>query len=371
MAQIGMLRNELVDRERWIESERFNRTLAVYQALPGPEAHELCVYFGYLSRGRIGGLLAGLGFMLPGLLLILGLAWFYVAVGLEEPIVLAFFAGAQAAVLALIVRAVHRIGAHAVTTRWLTVIAAFALVSGLVELHFALVLAIAGLSHFAVVAQLRGVAAALLLVGALAAISSAVTHPAASEAAARPSSVSTQQGAEPAELLAAGLKVGLLTFGGAYTAIPFLEADVADGGWMSRETFLDGVALAGILPAPLVIFATFVGYVAGGLGGAMAITVGVFAPAFAFTLVGHRYLERIVATPGVHAVLDGIAAAVVGLIAATTVVLVPVVVGSWASLAIATASLASLYLWRPGWIVAIVVVAAGVLGIVAAATGVL
>ncbi len=66
VAQIAMLRRELVDREHWISSERFNRTLAVYQALPGPEAHELCVYFGYLARGRIGGILAGLGFMLPG-----------------------------------------------------------------------------------------------------------------------------------------------------------------------------------------------------------------------------------------------------------------------------------------------------------------
>src|SRR5688572_1916852 len=68
VAQIAMIRKELVDEERWISDERFDRTLAVYQVLPGPEAHELCVYFGYLARGRVGGLLAGLGFMLPGFL---------------------------------------------------------------------------------------------------------------------------------------------------------------------------------------------------------------------------------------------------------------------------------------------------------------
>src|SRR5215207_11201574 len=82
VAQIAMIRQELVDEERWITSERFNRVLAVYQILPGPEAHELCVYFGYLSRGRIGGLLGGLGFMLPGFVLMLALSWVYVRYGL-------------------------------------------------------------------------------------------------------------------------------------------------------------------------------------------------------------------------------------------------------------------------------------------------
>src|SRR5215218_6099680 len=86
VAQIAMIRQELVDDERWITPERFNRVLAVYQVLPGPEAHELCVYFGMLSGGRLGGLLAGLGFMLPGFVLMFALSWLYVTVGLNSPI---------------------------------------------------------------------------------------------------------------------------------------------------------------------------------------------------------------------------------------------------------------------------------------------
>ena len=78
VAQIAMIRQELVEEERWISPERFNRILAVYQVLPGPEAHELCVYFGMLSRGRIGAILAGLGFMLPGFVFMFALSWFYV-----------------------------------------------------------------------------------------------------------------------------------------------------------------------------------------------------------------------------------------------------------------------------------------------------
>src|SRR5215212_8214399 len=81
VAQIAMIRQELVEEEKWVPPERFNRVLAVYQVLPGPEAHELCVYFGLLSRGRLGAVLAGLGFMLPGFVLMFLLSWFYLTYG--------------------------------------------------------------------------------------------------------------------------------------------------------------------------------------------------------------------------------------------------------------------------------------------------
>src|SRR5690349_5068460 len=120
VAQIAMIRQELVDDEKWISSERFNRVLAVYQVLPGPEAHELCVYFGMISRGRMGALLAGLGFMVPGFLLMFALSWFYVTYGINSPIFQSVFLGMQPAVAALIVRAVHRIGGHALhENKWL------------------------------------------------------------------------------------------------------------------------------------------------------------------------------------------------------------------------------------------------------------
>jgi chromate transporter len=115
-----------------------------------------------------------------------------------------------------------------------------------------------------------------------------------------------------------GLKAGLLTFGGAYTAIPFMRDDVVRRGWTGDAQFLDAVALAQVIPAPLIIFATFIGYAAGGLAGAVAITLGVFLPAFAFSMVFHDRLEQLVSLRWLHALLDGVAAGVVGLIAATT-----------------------------------------------------
>src|SRR5215216_6794663 len=148
VAQIAMIRRELVDDEHWISNERFNRTLAVYQVLPGPEAHELCVYFGMLARGRIGGVLAGLGFMLPGFVLMFILSWLYMRYGLKTDGTFAVvFAAVQAAVAALIVRAVHRIGGHVVTDRWLWAIAIVATIAQLAGVHFAISLTAGGVAY--------------------------------------------------------------------------------------------------------------------------------------------------------------------------------------------------------------------------------
>src|SRR5215212_1572068 len=161
VAQIAMIRHELVDEEHWISNERFNRTLAVYQVLPGPEAHELCVYFGYLACGRLGGLLAGLGFMLPGFVLMFALSWFYLTYGITSPLFQGVFFGFQAAVVALIIRAVHRIGGHALHDRWLFAIAAVAFVSSVLGVHFAITLVVAGLAYILVKRNLQFAAIAL------------------------------------------------------------------------------------------------------------------------------------------------------------------------------------------------------------------
>ncbi len=167
-------------------------------------------------------------------------------------------------------------------------------------------------------------------------------------------------------LLLAGLKAGLLTFGGAYTAIPVLREDAVRQGWMGDGQFLDGLALSGVLPAPLIIFSTFVGYVAGGPAGALAITAGVFLPAFGFSLIFYDRLEAVVEDARLHALLEGVTAAVVGLIAATAMQL------SWGLLAanedrlvlgaILLAALVVIWLWRARIATPVVLIAAGCAG---------
>ncbi len=297
----------------------------------------------------------------------LAASWFYLEVGIESILVAAVFGGCQAAVLALIVRAVHRIGGHAVTNRWLAAIAVLAFGATIIGVSFVLILASAGIVYVLAADRLRP--GAFIIAGVLTALLavSAVTQygDPAGPSGVPPGDVPAEsRPATPGELLTSGLRAGLLTFGGAYTAIPFLEHDAVDQGkWMSGQTFLDGVALSGILPAPLIIFATFVGYVGGGLIGAVVMTVGVIVPAFSFTLIGHRHLERFVEHRAAHAFLDGVTAGVVGLIGGTALSLVPTAIRGPGGAAIFGLALLALYLWRSGAAIAAVVAVSGFLGL--------
>ncbi|WP_294322478.1 chromate efflux transporter [uncultured Sphingomonas sp.] len=350
VAQIAMLRQSLVEEERWIDKARFNRLLAVLQILPGPEAHELCVHFGVLARGRIGGLLAGLGFMLPGFSLMLLVGWLYVTVVQGSVAMGGLLLGIQIAILAVILRAVVRIGQHVVEDRLLAVVALVAAGATLVNVPFWIPLLVGGGVY---AAKDRPVAAiAIGLTGIATAVAALTMSPSAPVAsAAAPLTVFA--------LFVAGLKGGLLTFGGAYTAIPYVRADTVGRGWIGDAAFLDGVAFANVIPAPLVIFATFVGYVAAGVVGALAITLGMFLPAFAFSLLFFERLERIVDAPSLRHALTGVAAAVVGIIGATFVQLGAATGGRVEAppIAIVLFVVASLMAWRlrGGWVTPVIV----------------
>lgn len=362
VAQVAMLRRELVNEERWISSERFNRLLAVMQVLPGPEAHELCVHLGMRAKGRLGGVLAGLAFMLPGFLLMLALSWLYFRMDIAGTALGAAFLGVQAAVIALIVRAVHRIGEHILVDRWLWAVAIVAALASAAGVPFWITLPAAGVVY-ALLMLKRGGLALLVAASALAvAAAMALWVP-----RAQPVVETIAQGQASLLLIfIAGLKGGLLTFGGAYTAIPFIRNDAVGRGWITDGQFLDGLALSGVLPAPLIIFATFVGYVAGGPLGALVMTVGVFLPAFAFSLIFYDRLEAVLEVKEMHAFLDGVAAGVVGLIAATTVDLALVTAARVPSLAVAASifvvALAFLYAWKNKLNIAVAIVGAGVAG---------
>lgn len=364
VAQIGMIRQELVDEEHWISSERFNRVLAVYQVLPGPEAHELCVYFGMLSRGRIGGLLSGLGFMLPGLVLMLMLSWFYVNYGINSIVFAGVFYGMQAVVGALIVRAVHRIGGHSLHDRWLWAIAALAVLAQFASINFVLTLAIAGLIYILVNRGLTTMAGGLWLAGLIGVVIVGLGLLRTGNASSNTALSDADGVITYLDLFGSGLRSGLLTFGGAYTVIPYLQNDaVIAGGWMTNAQFLDGLALSGILPAPLVIFGTFVGYLGGGLIGGLALTAGIFIPAFAFTLVGHNFMERLIANTSLHSFLDGVTAGVVGLIAVTAIGLLRSAIVDLSALVIFGVGLLILYRWKSKMNVPIVVLGAGIVGL--------
>jgi chromate transporter len=356
-AQIAMIKRECVDEERWVDEETFKKTLAVFQVLPGPEAHELCVYFGRIRGGKLGGFLAGLGFMLPGFVLMLGLSVLYVEADLARHLDELFY-GLKAAVGAVVARAVVRLSRSFITDVPLALLAAAAFaLTVFASAGFALVLLGAGLAYELWTSGLRWtrqphsvtLGPAALLAAAAGALTLSLT----------------------AEIFWEGLKAGLVTFGGAYTVIPYLhDATVEGQRWLSEREFVDGLAMSGILPAPLIIFSTFVGYLAGGLGGGLAMTVGIFLPAFVLPIFFHRGLVAIAENPRIRPFLLGVAAGVIGLIAAVTVDILDASVVDVPTAILAVAAFAALNRWHGKLTVVAVVLGCGAVGGLLQATGV-
>jgi chromate transporter len=347
VAQIAMIKRECVDELGWVSEETFRKTLAVYQAMPGPEAHELCVYLGRLRGGKTGGFLAGLGFMLPGFLLMLGLSVAYVEADLAGELDEVFY-GLKAAVGALVAIAIVRLAPTFLSDAalWVLALAAFALTLA-ADVSFVLVLLGSGLAY-----ELwrrggwgGGGAFGFGAPAVVAVVAGAVTL------------------SLTAEIFAEGLKTGVLTFGGAYTAVPLLqEAAVDVHGWLTDGQFLDGLAMSGVLPAPMIIFSTFVGYVAGGFWGGLAMTVGVFLPAFLLPVFLHRQLVALADNPHFRPFLLGVAAGVIGLIAAVTVDILEAGVVDVPSALIAAGAFLALARFRGRLAVVWVVLGAGALG---------
>jgi len=351
-AQIAMIKRECVDEEGWVSEETFKKTLAVYQVLPGPEAHELCVYFGRIRGGKAGAFLAGLGFMLPGFVLMLTLSILYVEASLAGHLDELFY-GLTAAVVAIIGRALVRLSGNFITDLPLAAIAvaAFAL-TAFVDATFVFVLLGAGLAYELWTNGRRWVGSANSIeLSPLAVVAAAVT-------------------ATGGAVFWEGLKAGLLTFGGAFTVIPFLQQSAVEvNHWLTPDQFVDGLAISGVLPAPTVIFATFVGYLADGLLGALLITLGVFLPAFVFPIFFHRGLVAIAENPRIRPFLLGVAAGVIGLIAAVTLDILETSIVDVPTAIIALLAFAALNRWHAKLTLVYVMAAAGIAGVAIQALG--
>ena len=348
-AQIAMIKRECVDQEGWVSEETFKRTLAVYQVLPGPEAHELCVYFGRLRGGKLGGFLAGLGFMLPGFILMLGLSIAYVEAELSDNLDELFY-GLKAAVGAIVARALVRLSQTFITDPPLALIA----IAGFCLTIFAgtgflIVLLGAGIAYELWVNARRWTSRASSFELSLPVLAGVLAGAIAVDLAG--------------EIFWVGLKAGLVTFGGAFTVVPYLQDAVVEGKqWLTDTQFVDGLAMSGVLPAPFIIITTFVGYIAGGLVGALVITVGVFLPAFVFPTFFHRQLVAIAENDRLRPFLLGVAAGVIGLIAAVTVDIVDAGVVDVPTAILAVLAFLALNRWHGKLTVLFVVAACGTAG---------
>jgi chromate transporter len=339
VAQITMLFDGIVERHRWLDRERFVRIMSVCHVLPGPEALQLAIYVGYLTGRAVGGFVAGITFILPGAIVMTVLAAAYVAYG-ALPAVNDVLYVLKPAVLGIIAAGLVKIGRAALIDARLIAIAAVAFgLLWIARIDLLFVMAAAGLANVASRRALRAPAALV---------------------AAAPLVALTPAGW--VDFAWVFLKTGLFSFGGAYGSIAFLQQGaVAERGWLTASQLLDGVALSVATPGPFMLFATFVGYLAAGVPGAIVATVAVFLPSFVFILGLARWIEPALDRPLFRDAIAGVSAAVVAVILSVTAALAPAAVTDPMGFAIAVAAFAAVVFAKRD--VALVAAVAMVLGV--------
>ena len=348
--QIAVMHRILVEEKRWIGDGRFLHALNFCMLLPGPEAQQLATYIGWLLHGVRGALVAGLLFILPGVLAIMGLSWLYAAYG-ELGFVAALFFGLKAAVLAIVLQAVVRVGRRALKNAALRALAAASFLAIFaLQLPFPLIVALAGLLGWlgakAGIAAFQGggghgsgsgpqVDDAATLLGPETALPPGTRRralwagvaalalwlaPVAALMILAPGSVFT-------EIAAYFSKLAVLTFGGAYAVLAWVAQEaVGTYGWLRPGEMLDGLGMAETTPGPLIMVLQFVGFMgalreagwanpflAGTLGGLLTTWV-TFAPCFAWILLGAPFMEGLRRNKALSAALSAVTAAVVGVI---------------------------------------------------------
>jgi chromate transporter len=321
VAQITMMFNHMVEKRRWLTKDRFVRIMAFCHVLPGPEALQLAIYVGYLKRRLWGGILAGLTFIVPGAALMIVLSWLYVKYGQLPPVMNALYV-LKPAVLGIIAAGIIKLGRAAIRSVFLGLL----LVGAFAAMRFAGI-------NFLLILLIAGILNLLFEQGLPLLKRPAPTLPAliAGTGAFLPFSDSRLF-----RVVWLFLKTGLLSFGGAYASLVFVQQGaVAQYHWLSDGQLLDGVALSVATPGPFMLFTTFVGYVAKGVPGAVLATFFVFLPSFVFVIAGVHYVEMVRDNRFIQAFLAGVSAAVVGVIAVVSLDLIPEALVDWPTIIIA------------------------------------
>ena len=321
VAQITMMFNHMVEKRRWLSKDRFIKIMAFCHMLPGPEALQLAIYVGYLKRKLWGGILAGLTFILPGAIAMIVLSWLYVKYGQLPQVNNALYV-LKPAVLGIIAAGIIKLGRAAIRNFLLAALLVGAFVGmRFAGINFLLILLIAGLLNL------------LIEQGWPLLKKTAPTLPAAITGLGLLFPLGDSRFFQIAWLF---FKTGLLSFGGAYASLVFVDRGaVAQYQWLSHGQLLDGVALSVATPGPFMLFTTFVGYLAGGVTGAVLATFFVFLPSFFFVMVGVHYIERVRDNHMIQAFLAGVSAAVVGVIAVVSLDLIPEALIDWPTVGIA------------------------------------
>src|SRR5450432_508566 len=332
VALVGQMERELITERSWLTRDEMREVIAVCQSLPGPLAIQVGIFISYLRGGFWGAWAGGWAFILPNFIIVAALGALYVYLG-DLQLVTAIFYGVSPAVIALILHSCYRLARLGMEDRLQWGIAAVCLiVTVILQAEVALLFIGAGIIGILYYGHFRrpppvmlGIAAAPVL-AQLAPVASSSTL---------------------GKLLLFFLKAGSLTFGSGLVIVPFLEQGlVQQYGWLDQRQFLIAVAIGMISPGPVVITATFVGYLVAGFWGSLVATIGIFLPSFILVLVAAPLLAKYRQNPNVQGFVKGAYAAAIGTILGACILLGRIAIGDWLTVLIALVSLAILFRWK-------------------------
>ena len=333
VALVGQMERELVNDKKWLTREQMRESIAICQSLPGPLAIQVGIYIAWLRCGFWGAWVGGWCFILPNFVIVAALGALYVYLGDLQPVT-AIFYGVSPAVIALILHSCYRLAKLGMEDwlQWAIAAVCFA-VTIILQAEVALLFIGAGTVGIIYYGSLFKRTPAVLPV---------VVVPAAAAPIAPVATASTL-----GKLMLFFLKAGSLTFGSGLVIVPFLEQGlVQQYGWLDERQFLIAVAIGMISPGPVVITATFVGYLVAGFWGSLVSTVGIFLPSFLLVLIVAPILARHRGNANVQGFVKGAYAAAIGTILGACVLLGKIAIGDWLTAAVGIVSLAALFRWK-------------------------
>jgi len=358
VALVGQMERELVGERKWLTKDEMREGIAVCQSLPGPLAIQVGIWISYIRGGFWGAWAGGWAFILPNFVIVTALGALYVHFG-GLSVVKAIFYGVSPAVIALILHSCYRLTKLGMKDwlEWVLAAAAFVITVRL-EAEVALLFigcGIVGVLYYGSLFRKR--------TGSSTTTSLMVGLPLVAAGAA-PGTAPGAAGASLGKLFTFFLKAGSLTFGSGLVIVPFLEKGlVQQTGWLNEREFLVAVAMGMISPGPVVITATFVGYLVAGYWGAVVATIGIFLPSFLLILIVAPILMRYRTNPDVQGFIKGAYAAAIGTMLGACVLLGRIAIGDWLTALVALVSLVVLFRWKVSN--PLLVAAAAVIGLIA------
>jgi chromate transporter len=363
-AHIALMRHEVVEQRGWIDDEEYGRLIGLANLVPGPNSTEVAMHVGRVRAGTKGLFAAGLAFIAPAFVMMLGLAWLYAEYG-TRPKFQSVLAGIAPVVVVLIVQAILQLGRSSLRDAPTIAIGLVALVAAIVGVHELVILLVAGIVAVAVwrmgergTAGRSGGGLGVLLLPALPAF------PALHQLGQLGPVVATAGPVMLAPLFLVFLQIGAVLYGSGYVLYALLEAQlVSNHHWLTERQLLDAITMGQLTPGPLFTTATFVGYTLRGFPGAVVATVGIFLPAFVFVAATDVVVRRLRDNAAFAAFLKGVVAASLALMVAVAGVLASdAFVDGW-TVAVGIAA-AAVLLWRrvnPVWLIAAGALAGAVL----------